>query len=72
MSGFDDWAGSDGAVVYSFSSSDGEDSEGDFILNPLSDVDLPTIRDKLRPDALTIVSNRLALTGKARKESWQV
>ncbi|XP_017229601.1 phospho-N-acetylmuramoyl-pentapeptide-transferase homolog [Daucus carota subsp. sativus] len=70
VSGFDDWVGSDGAVVYSFSSSDGEDSDGEFILNPLSDVDMPTIRDKLRPEALTIMSNRLALTGKAHKKSW--
>lgn len=70
VSGFDDWVGTDGAVVYSFSSSDGEDSDGEFVLNPLSDVDLPTIRDKLRPEALTIRSNRLALTGKARKRSW--
>lgn len=74
MASLDDWVGSDGAVGYSFSSSEGEDSDGEIMLNPITDIDLPTVRENFRStdDALTVTAHRLALMGRARKKSWQV
>lgn len=72
VASLDDWVGSDGAVGYSFSSSEGEDSDGEIMLNPITDIDLPTVRENFRStdDALTVTAHRLALMGRARKKSW--
>lgn len=73
MSSFslDDRGDSDGSIGYSFSSSEGEESDGDVILNPINDVDIPTSSEKFRQpdDALTISAQKLARMGRSRRRN---
>lgn len=57
-----------GQTIYS---SDGDDSDSDFVLTPVSDVDLPTITVSIN-DALTVTAHRLAMLGRGRKRHRQV
>ncbi|KAK2987813.1 hypothetical protein RJ640_024440 [Escallonia rubra] len=72
-SSFNEWVDNEVAGEYSFSSSEGEESDGEVILNPITDVELPSIRESFRPtdDALTVTAHRLAMMGRARKKSRQ-
>ncbi|KAJ8762073.1 hypothetical protein K2173_006737 [Erythroxylum novogranatense] len=63
----DDWGGDEAATGYVLSSSDGEDSDAEYVLNPLSDVDLPA-GSMSSNDAITITAHRLAMIGKGRKK----
>ncbi|KAM7530561.1 hypothetical protein LguiB_033971 [Lonicera macranthoides] len=67
----DDWVDNEEAVEYMYSSSEGEESDGEMMLNPITDVDLPSVREKIRhnDDALTVTAYRLAMMGRAHKKS---
>ncbi|CAN1227385.1 Phospho-N-acetylmuramoyl-pentapeptide-transferasehomolog [Linum grandiflorum] len=68
MSPMDDWADHDVLPVeYVLSSSDGDDSDGDFLLSPLTDMDLPHTAKVSTNDALTVTAHRLGLIGKGHK-----
>lgn len=69
----DDWVDNEEAVEYMYSSSEGEESDGEMMLNPITDVDLPSVREKFRhnDDALTVTAHRLAMMGRARKKNRQ-
>ncbi|KAH6773539.1 translocase 11 [Perilla frutescens var. frutescens] len=62
---FGDWGNSE----YMFSSSEGDDSDGDVFLQPITDVDLPTSKERLLPsdDSITVTAHRLATLGSPRK-----
>lgn len=51
------------------SSSEGEDSDGDIILQPITDIDLPTSKERFLPsdDSITVTAHRLAMLGSSRK-----
>ncbi|KAI7741470.1 hypothetical protein M8C21_007519 [Ambrosia artemisiifolia] len=67
----DDRVDSDGSVGYAFSSSEGEESDGDIILNPINDVDIPTSSERFRKpeDAITTTAYELRMMGKSHKRS---
>ncbi|KAJ8549347.1 hypothetical protein K7X08_033054 [Anisodus acutangulus] len=69
VSSFHDWGDNNGAIEYRFSSSEGEDSDGDIILQPITDVDLPTPKEQLYPsdDSITTAAHRLSVLGRAYK-----
>ncbi|XP_065878614.1 phospho-N-acetylmuramoyl-pentapeptide-transferase homolog [Euphorbia lathyris] len=68
MSPFDELGDNEYAAGYMISSSDGEeDSDADYILNPVSDVDLPSGSTSSN-DALTITAHRLAMIAKGRRK----
>ncbi|KAJ6416875.1 hypothetical protein OIU84_002707 [Salix udensis] len=60
----DDWDNNDGAAGYMLSSSDGEDSDGEYIINPVTDMELPTTKVSTN-DSLTLTAHRLAMIGRA-------
>ncbi|KAJ6770100.1 PHOSPHO-N-ACETYLMURAMOYL-PENTAPEPTIDE-TRANSFERASE [Salix purpurea] len=60
----DDWANNDGTAGYMLSSSDGEDSDGEYIINPVTDMELPTTKVSTN-DSLTLTAHRLAMIGRA-------
>lgn len=67
VSSFDDWVVDDSVAAYMFSSSsDGEDSDGEMVLSPLSEVDLPPVNVST-DDAVTITAHRLSMVGRGRK-----
>lgn len=69
-SSFGDWGNSDRPVEYMFSSSsEGEDSDGDVFLQPITDVDLPTSKDRLLTsnDSISVTAHRLVTLGSSRK-----
>lgn len=67
ISSFDDWVVDDSVAAYMFSSSsDGEESDGEIVLNPLSEVDLPRVKVST-DEAVTISAHRLALIGRGQK-----
>ncbi|KAG8385297.1 hypothetical protein BUALT_Bualt03G0027300 [Buddleja alternifolia] len=68
VSSFDDWGDINRPVGYIFSSSEGEDSDGEIILQPITDVDLPTSKERLLPsdDSITVTAHRLAMLGRTR------
>lgn len=69
---FDDWVVDDSVAAYMFSSSsDGEDSDGEILLNPLTEVDLPPVRVST-DDAITMTTHRLALIGRGQRRHRQV
>ncbi|KAL2473748.1 Phospho-N-acetylmuramoyl-pentapeptide-transferase-like protein [Forsythia ovata] len=74
VSSLHDWGESNGAVENILSSSDGEDSDGEIILQPITDVDLPTSKEKFLPidDSITVTAHRLAMLGSARKKNRTV
>lgn len=55
------------------SSSEVEESDGDDLLNPVSDIDLPTVREPFLEtnDALTGAAHRLAMITRGRRKSRQ-
>lgn len=65
FSSFDNW-GSDGAAGFIISSSDGEDGDPDYVLNPVSDVDLPSVHTSSN-DALTMGAHRFGMIGRGHK-----
>ncbi|CAN4080193.1 unnamed protein product [Withania somnifera] len=69
VSSLHDWGDNNGAIEYRFSSSEGEDSDGDIILQPITDVDLPTAKEQLYPgdDSVTTAAHRLSMLGGAYK-----
>ncbi|GAV82322.1 Glycos_transf_4 domain-containing protein/MraY_sig1 domain-containing protein [Cephalotus follicularis] len=64
---YDDWGENEGTTGYMISSSDGEDSDADILLNPVSDIDLPTITVS-NEDSLKVTAHRLAMLGRGRKK----
>ncbi|PIN23443.1 Phospho-N-acetylmuramoyl-pentapeptide-transferase [Handroanthus impetiginosus] len=66
---FDDWGDSSGHVDYMYSSSEGEESDGEIILQPITDVDLPTPKERFLPsdDSITVTAHRLATLGRTRR-----
>ncbi|GJW27652.1 chrysanthemyl diphosphate synthase [Tanacetum coccineum] len=61
---------SDGSVGYSFSSCEVEESDGDVLPNPISDVDIPTSSDQFRtPDDALTASAQAILSRSLRKSS---
>lgn len=65
----DDWGESDGVIEYAISSSEGEESDGDIMLQPITDVDLPTTKEKSYPsdDSITVTAHRLTMLGRTRR-----
>ncbi|XP_057764101.1 phospho-N-acetylmuramoyl-pentapeptide-transferase homolog isoform X3 [Salvia miltiorrhiza] len=66
---FGDWGNDDRPVEYMYSSSEGDDSDGDLFLQPITDVDLPTSKERLLPsdDSITVTAHRLATLGNTRR-----
>lgn len=64
---FDHWSDNDRHDDYMLSSS--EDSDGDILLQPITDIDLPTSKERLLPsdDSITVTTHRLATLGSSRK-----
>ncbi|KAK4779025.1 hypothetical protein SAY86_006553 [Trapa natans] len=62
------WSDNEGSSYYMMSSSDGEDSDGEIIINPVSDMDLPSVKVSTN-DALTLTIHRFAMIGMQRKKS---
>ncbi|KAG6583919.1 Phospho-N-acetylmuramoyl-pentapeptide-transferase-like protein, partial [Cucurbita argyrosperma subsp. sororia] len=48
-------------------SSDGDDSDSDMMLNPVSDIDLPTVSVQ-HDDALTVAAHRMAMLSRGRQK----
>lgn len=71
FSSLDDWDDDDDILVYMHSSNEVEESDGDDLLNPLSDIDLPTVREPFLAtnDALTGTAYRLAMLTRGRRKS---
>ncbi|XP_031131323.1 phospho-N-acetylmuramoyl-pentapeptide-transferase homolog isoform X1 [Ipomoea triloba] len=65
----DDWGESDGVIGYGISSSEGEESDGEIALQSVSDVDLPTTKEKSYPanDSITVTAHRLTMLGRTRR-----
>ena len=73
VSPIDDWADHDILPIeYVLSSSDGDDSDGEFLLSPLTDMDLPHTAKVSTNDALTVTAHRLGLIGKGHKRHRSV
>ncbi|XP_022723306.1 phospho-N-acetylmuramoyl-pentapeptide-transferase homolog isoform X3 [Durio zibethinus] len=67
ISSFDDWVVDDSVAAYMFSSSsEGEGSDGEIVLSPLSEVDLPPI-EVSTDEAVTVTAHRLASIGRGQK-----
>lgn len=51
-----------------YNSSSGDDSDGEIILQPITDVDLPTAKERMLPsdDSITVTAHRLATLGRTR------
>eukprot|EP00257_Ricinus_communis_P023054 XP_015582946.1 phospho-N-acetylmuramoyl-pentapeptide-transferase homolog isoform X1 [Ricinus communis] len=70
VSSLDDWADNETSAAiagYLISSSDGEDSDGDYVLNPVADIDLPSASVS-NNDSLTVTAHRLAIIAKERRK----
>ncbi|VFR03057.1 unnamed protein product [Cuscuta campestris] len=68
FSSFDDWGESEGTAGYAISSSDGEESDEETMLETITDLDLPTTRERFsRDDSITLAAHRLAMLGRARR-----
>lgn len=52
-------------------SSGGEDSDAEFVVTPVADIDLPVITAST-DESLTVTARRFALLGKQRKKHRQV
>lgn len=65
-----DWGDNDNPVESLFLSSDGDNSDGEIILQPITDVDLPTSKERLLPayDAIAVTAHRLGMLSRARKK----
>lgn len=71
IASFDNWSDNEGTVGYMASSSEGEESDGEIVLNSISDTDLPSVFLS-NNDALTVTAHRLAMIGRARRRHRQV
>ncbi|KAK9227639.1 hypothetical protein WN943_012693 [Citrus x changshan-huyou] len=67
---FDNWSDNEGTVGHMVSSSEGEESDGEIVLNSISDTDLPSVFVS-NNDALTLTAHRLAMIGRARRRHRQ-
>ncbi|XP_010665834.1 phospho-N-acetylmuramoyl-pentapeptide-transferase homolog isoform X3 [Beta vulgaris subsp. vulgaris] len=67
---FGDWGNNEGTSDYMIFSSDGEDSDGEILVTPMNDVDMPTIKKQFvtSEDALMATASRLALLGRMHKK----
>ncbi|KAK9696952.1 hypothetical protein RND81_08G006400 [Saponaria officinalis] len=70
ITSLDDWGGNVGASDYMIFSSDGEDSDGEILVTPINDVDMPTIKKQFvnTEDAFTATAHRLAMLGRKHKK----
>ncbi|XP_021722238.1 phospho-N-acetylmuramoyl-pentapeptide-transferase homolog isoform X3 [Chenopodium quinoa] len=70
ISSFDDWGNNEGTSDYMIFSSDGEDSDGEILVTPMNDVDMPRVKRQFvtAEDALTATASRLALLGRMHKK----
>lgn len=64
---FDDWNAADESSAYVFSSSDGEDYDGEVFLTPVNDLDLPSVSAS-NDDAVTVAAHRFATLGRGQKK----
>ncbi|CAA0832335.1 Phospho-N-acetylmuramoyl-pentapeptide-transferasehomolog [Striga hermonthica] len=64
----DNWGENGGPVEYMYSSSDGESSDEETILQPITDVDLPISKERFLPadDYITVAAHRFATLGRTR------
>ncbi|KAL3522688.1 hypothetical protein ACH5RR_015522 [Cinchona calisaya] len=69
FSSFHDLGDTDGSVEDAFSSSEGEASDGEIVLQPITDIDLPTTKEHFRPadDSITMAAHRFATLGRVQK-----
>lgn len=67
VSSFHDWGDNSGAIEYRFSSSEGEDSDGDVILQPITDVDLPAPKEQLYSSDDSVTTHQLKMLARAYK-----
>ncbi|KAK9058043.1 hypothetical protein SSX86_022883 [Deinandra increscens subsp. villosa] len=67
----DDRTDSDGSIGNMFSSSEGEESDGDILLTPINDVDIPTSSERFHKpdDALMATAHDVRMIGKSQKRS---
>ncbi|XP_027335036.1 phospho-N-acetylmuramoyl-pentapeptide-transferase homolog isoform X2 [Abrus precatorius] len=63
----DDWNADEASPAYVFSSSDGEDSDGEVFLTPVNDVDLPSVSASDN-GSLTVAAHRFATLGRGHKK----
>ncbi|TYH71131.1 hypothetical protein ES332_D05G163500v1 [Gossypium tomentosum] len=69
ISSFDDWIVDDSVAAYMFSSSsDGEYSDGEIVLNPLAEVDLPPVSADDSVSMRSLTSRRFFSLGRAQKK----
>ncbi|KAL5771981.1 hypothetical protein ACOSQ2_011905 [Xanthoceras sorbifolium] len=66
ISSFDNWSDNEVTAGYMVSSSDEEDSDGEIVLNPVTDIDLPSVSVS-SDESLRVTAHRLAIMGRARK-----
>lgn len=68
-----DWGDNQAIVESMFRLSDSEESDGEIVINPVSDVDLNSSKERLvsSDDALTVAAHRFAMIGKGRKKKRQ-
>ncbi|XP_048323573.2 phospho-N-acetylmuramoyl-pentapeptide-transferase homolog isoform X2 [Ziziphus jujuba] len=66
ISSLDDWGHTEETIPQTISSSDGEDSDAEFVLTPVNDIELPAISVS-NNDALTLTAHRLAMLGRQHK-----
>ncbi|KAF6167523.1 hypothetical protein GIB67_031724, partial [Kingdonia uniflora] len=75
MSSFDEWEDSEGISVGSsyMLSSSGEESDTELVINPIGDVDLPSISDRFDSSdrALAVTAHRFALLRRSHKTNRQ-
>ncbi|MBA0623210.1 hypothetical protein Godav_008688 [Gossypium davidsonii] len=72
ISSFDDWIVDDSVAAYMFSSSsDGEYSDGEIVLNPLAEVDLPPVSADDSVSMRSLTSRRFFSLGRAQKKHRQ-
>ncbi|KAK4751228.1 hypothetical protein SAY87_004710 [Trapa incisa] len=62
----DGWGDNESTSSYMISSSDGEDSDGEIIVNPPAEADLPRVKVSAN-DALTLSTHRFAMIGRRHK-----
>ncbi|CAH9055740.1 unnamed protein product [Cuscuta europaea] len=69
FSSFDDWGESNEIGAYAISSSDGEESDGEIMLQLITDLDLPTTMDNFSPtdDSITLAAQRLVMLRRTRR-----
>lgn len=67
ISMLDDWNSAEESSAYVFSSSDGEDNDGEVFLTPVNDIDLPSVSAS-NDDAVTVATHRFATLGRGQKK----